>query len=94
MAELKHLAQDEFEEFVNSKEVVLIDFYATWCKNCKYMDKNILSAPEVAEKLKNFTVIKFQAEDLKNPEIIKILKHFNIQGLPSFVILEKNRGNL
>ena len=77
-----------------SDKKIFIDFYATWCKNCKYMDKNILSAPEVAEKLKNFTVIKFQAEDLKNPEITKILKHFNIQGLPSFVILEKNRGNL
>ena len=53
------------------------------------MDKKVLSAPEVKEKLKDFTVIKFQAEDLKNAGIADILKHYNIQGLPSFVILER-----
>jgi thiol:disulfide interchange protein len=53
------------------------------------MDKKVLSAPEIKEKLKDFTVIKFQAEDLKNAGIAGILKHYNIQGLPSFVILER-----
>ena len=43
----------------------------------------------IKEKLKDFTVIKFQAEDLKNAGIAGILKHYNIQGLPSFVILER-----
>ena len=72
-----------------SDRKIFIDFYATWCKNCTFMDKKVLSAPEIKEKLKDFTVIKFQAEDLKNAGIAGILKHYNIQGLPSFVILER-----
>ncbi len=68
---------------------IFIDFWATWCKNCSYMERNVLSSPQVKTRLQNFVVVKFQAENLKNPQINQILKHYNIQGLPALVILEK-----
>ncbi len=68
-------------------KLVLIDFWATWCKNCKSMERNVLSQPAVQEAMKPFAVVKFQAENLKNPAVRTLLDRYGIPGLPAFVIL-------
>jgi thiol:disulfide interchange protein len=70
------------------RKPLLIDFWATWCGNCRHMEKNVLSAPPVKRELGNFVVVKFQAEDLKDPRVRKLLDRYDLPGLPSFVILE------
>ena len=42
---------------------MLIDFWATWCKNCLVMDKTTLKDPDVTAALAGYVKIKFQAED-------------------------------
>ncbi len=79
------------EALNNSDKKIFIDFWASWCKNCSYMDKKVLSAPEVQTELLNCTVVKFQAENLKNPAVAEILQRYNIKGLPAFVILERKK---
>ena len=69
---------------------VIIDFQASWCKNCHAMEK-ILAKPEVSEKLKRFQVIRFRAEDLSDPRIDALLKKWDIPGLPAFVLLNPVR---
>jgi thiol:disulfide interchange protein len=44
---------------------VLIDFWATWCKNCLVMDKTTLADQTVKDALAGYTKIKFQAGDLE-----------------------------
>ena len=67
---------------------VLIDFWATWCKNCLVMDKTTLADPSVKEALTSYTKIKFQAEDLEAEPAATLMKRFKAVGLPTYVILK------
>jgi thiol:disulfide interchange protein len=66
---------------------VLIDFWATWCKNCLTMDKTTLKDPAVTSALNNYVRVKFQAEDPDAEPARSIMAKFNAIGLPTYVIL-------
>ena len=67
---------------------VLIDFWATWCKNCLTMDKTTLKDPAVVAALSNYVRVKFQAEDPDAEPARSIMSKFNAIGLPTYVILK------
>jgi thiol:disulfide interchange protein len=66
---------------------VLVDFWATWCKNCFVMDETTLANPKIREALAGYTKIKFQAEDLEAPPADELLRRIGAVGLPAYVIL-------
>jgi thioredoxin:protein disulfide reductase len=66
---------------------VLIDLWATWCKNCLTMDKTTLEDPRVTAALAGYVKIKFQAEDPDEPTVKAVMKRFSAVGLPTYVIL-------
>ncbi len=66
---------------------VLIDMWATWCKNCLTMDKTTLKSEEVKVALDKYVKIKFQAEDPDEPPAKPVMQRFNAVGLPAYVIL-------
>jgi thiol:disulfide interchange protein len=66
---------------------VLIDMWATWCKNCLTMDKTTLQDPAVKTALENYVKVKFQAEDPDSPPAKPVMQKFNAVGLPAYVIL-------
>jgi thiol:disulfide interchange protein len=70
------------------KRPLLIDFSASWCKNCEAMDVSTLKNPKVQEKLKEFVKVKFMAENPNEPGIKEVLFHFKVLGLPTYVILK------
>jgi len=65
---------------------ILVDCWATWCKNCTAMEKTTLADANVRAKIKDFTVIRLQAEDIN--ELRKLPGFGGVLGLPAFVIFE------
>jgi thiol:disulfide interchange protein len=67
---------------------IFLDFWATWCKSCMYMEKTTFSDPEVQKRLESeFVVIKLQAEQPKKSPAKEILNHYGVIGLPTYMIL-------
>ncbi len=34
---IQKITKENFNEFIQSEEPVMVDFFATWCESCKYM---------------------------------------------------------
>ncbi len=70
---------------------VVIDFWATWCKNCLAMDKTTFKNHDVRAALDNYVPIKYQAENPEAKETAAVLDYFQVKGLPTYVILRPQR---
>lgn len=71
-------------EVINSKEPVLVDFYATWCGPCKAMAPALdLVAKEYAGKVK---VVKVDVD--QSPETTQ---KYKIQAMPTLMIFKDGK---
>ncbi len=71
--------------------LVLVDIWATWCKNCLTMDKTTLKEPDVQTALDGYVKIKFQAEDLSSSPASEVMERFEAIGLPTYAILRPSK---
>ena len=68
-------------------KLVLVDIWATWCKNCLTMDQTTLKAAGVQTALEDYVKVKFQAEDLTVTPAQEVMERFEAIGLPAYAIL-------
>ena len=50
------------------------------------MEKDVLKTPEVKKALQNYIFIKFNAEDIRNPQVAALLEKCHIPGLPGYTV--------
>ncbi|HTY87136.1 MAG TPA: cytochrome c biogenesis protein CcdA [Candidatus Acidoferrum sp.] len=67
---------------------VLVDFWASWCKNCTAMELTTFRDPSVRERLKDYLFVQFEAERLNDPTLKPVLDEFGVIGLPTVVVVQ------
>jgi thiol:disulfide interchange protein len=70
------------------KKPVLVDMWATWCKNCLVMDRTTLEDPAITGALSGYVKVKFEADPPDNPTVAKVMQKLGARGLPTYVILQ------
>jgi thioredoxin 1 len=79
---LENLTAQNFEEKVGSSDIVILDFWAPWCGPCKQFGPIF---EKVAEEYPDILFGKVNTEEEQ-----AIAGHFQIQSIPTVVILREN----
>jgi len=74
-------------EATREHKPVLVDFWATWCKNCLVMDQTTLADGRVLAALEPYVKVKFQAEDPNLSPAREVMKRVDAVGLPTYAVL-------
>ncbi len=67
---------------------LLLDFWATWCKNCLAMDRTTFQDPAVRARMEDFEFVKVQAERPDQEPARTMLQAFEVAGLPTYLVLQ------
>ncbi|MCX7819427.1 MAG: thioredoxin family protein [Kiritimatiellae bacterium] len=67
---------------------VLVDLWATWCKNCAAMERTTLRRPAVRSALRRFVTVKYAAERPAREPARSVLAVLGARGLPTYAVLE------
>ena len=65
----------------------LVDFGASWCRNCSAMDRRFETDPALRERLGRYAVLRVRVERPRDPAPGAMLDALGIRGLPTFLVL-------
>ena len=81
--EIEHLNQTNFEEKINQNNLVVVDFFATWCGPCRMLSP-ILS--DVSGEVKDATFYKVDVDECPD-----IARKFGVMSIPTLVIIKNGK---
>lgn len=82
-------SEEALAEAKKDNKPVMIDFFAEWCGACHELEKNTFSTNEFKEISKEFRLLRFDATE-DNEETSKVLKKYNVKGLPTVLFVNRN----
>ena len=68
---------------------LLLDWYADWCISCKVIEREVLTAPEVASQLGAFRLVRFDMTE-SNPAQRALLDRYRLFGPPAILFFAGN----
>ncbi|MCF8093994.1 MAG: thioredoxin family protein [Desulfobacteraceae bacterium] len=91
--EQKRPAGEEFSRSAYARALeknrkMVIVFHADWCIPCRELEKQTLSDPLVAEKLKGFRVFEVDMTHAADKEIRRIQSKFGVKGVPTVILID------
>ncbi|XP_020213637.1 thioredoxin H2-like [Cajanus cajan] len=72
-----------FNQIKDSPKLVVIDFSASWCGPCKFIE------PAIHAMSQNFTDVDFVKIDVD--ELSEVAQEYGVQAMPTFVLLKKGK---
>ncbi|KAL2330033.1 hypothetical protein Fmac_017614 [Flemingia macrophylla] len=72
-----------FNEIKDSSKLVVIDFSASWCGPCKFIE------PAIHAMSQSFTDVDFVNIDVD--ELTDVAGEYEVQAMPTFVLLKKGK---
>lgn len=75
------------QKTVEAGQPAIIDFYADWCIPCKELDKYSFSDGRVVELSRSMVMLKADITHGDSPETKRIIKRFDIRGVPTIVFI-------
>ena len=74
----------KFNELINQKQLVLVDFYADWCGPCKMMSPVLQETKqEVKDDVK---IVKINVDQHQN-----LASEFMVRGVPTFMLFKEGK---
>ena len=78
------LSVDDFNQFINSEKVVLVDYYAKWCAPCKIMEPYL---DEISSEFsKNLKLVRINYD-----ENLPLVRSLEVYGLPVLQLYKDKR---
>ena len=87
-----HSTDDLDRELAKAKAAgkpVMLDYYATWCTDCRRMEKATFSDPQVQKVLREkFVLLQVDLEDPNNEKTEAIKKRYKVFGPPAILFFD------
>jgi thiol:disulfide interchange protein DsbD len=89
-----HNTDDLDRELAKAKgagKAVILDYYATWCTDCRRMEKATFSNPQVQKIFREkFVLLQVDVEDPNNAKTEAIKKRYKVFGPPAMLFFDKD----